>query len=73
MQGDKDIPGISCGLVHDSNVFEWEVMLMISDEDKYYGGIDSSPPQTTLPTSSTIQTIQTIKDLTLFFLSSYSL
>ncbi|KAI9719730.1 MAG: Ubiquitin-conjugating enzyme E2 15 [Candelaria pacifica] len=37
MQGDKDIPGISCGLVND-NVFEWEVMLMISDDCKYYGG-----------------------------------
>lgn len=37
MQSDKDIPGISCGLV-DSNVFEWEVMLMISDECRYYGG-----------------------------------
>ncbi|MCJ1371905.1 Ubiquitin-conjugating enzyme E2 15 [Loxospora ochrophaea] len=37
MQSDKDIPGISCGLV-DDNVFEWEVMLMISDECKYYGG-----------------------------------
>ena len=38
MQGDKDIPGISCGLV-DNNVFEWEVMLMISDDCKYYGGM----------------------------------
>lgn len=37
MQTDKDIPGISCGLV-DDNVFEWEVMLMISDEDRHYGG-----------------------------------
>ncbi|KAF2091500.1 ubiquitin-conjugating enzyme [Saccharata proteae CBS 121410] len=37
MQTDKDIPGISCGLV-DDNVFEWEVMLMISDECKFYGG-----------------------------------
>lgn len=37
MQNDKDIPGISCGLVND-NVFEWEVMLMISDECRYYGG-----------------------------------
>jgi hypothetical protein len=37
MQSDKDIPGISCGLV-DSNIFEWEVMLMISDECKFYGG-----------------------------------
>lgn len=37
MQKDKDIPGISCGLV-DSNIFEWEVMLMIPDETKDYGG-----------------------------------
>jgi hypothetical protein len=37
MQTDKDIPGISCGLV-DGNVYEWEVMLMISDECKFYGG-----------------------------------
>ncbi|KAL8734342.1 MAG: hypothetical protein Q9166_001540 [cf. Caloplaca sp. 2 TL-2023] len=37
MQSDKDIPGISCGLV-DSNMLEWEVMLMISDDCKYYGG-----------------------------------
>lgn len=38
MQCDKDIPGISCGLV-DNNVFEWEVMLMISDDVKLYGGM----------------------------------
>ncbi|KAJ4164725.1 hypothetical protein LMH87_006387 [Akanthomyces muscarius] len=38
MQVSKDIPGISCGLVSDSNIFEWEVMLMISDDCKYYGG-----------------------------------
>jgi ubiquitin-conjugating enzyme E2 G1 len=38
MQADKDIPGISCGLVNDKNIFEWEVMLMISDDCKYYGG-----------------------------------
>lgn len=37
MQGDKDIPGISCGLVG-SNIFEWEVMLMINDDCRYYGG-----------------------------------
>lgn len=37
MQSDKDIPGISCGLV-EHNVFEWEVMLMISDDCRYYGG-----------------------------------
>ncbi len=42
MQTAKDIPGISCGLVDDDNVFEWEVMLMISDECKYYGGISPS-------------------------------
>ena len=38
MQTDKDIPGISCGL-HDDNVYDWEVMLMISDDCKYYGGV----------------------------------
>lgn len=38
MQTDKDIPGISCGLVGDS-VFEWEVMLMLGDDqDSLYGG-----------------------------------
>lgn len=37
MQAAKDLPGISCGLVN-NNVFEWEVMLMISDDCKYYGG-----------------------------------
>ncbi|KAM3425259.1 hypothetical protein BST61_g7209 [Cercospora zeina] len=38
MQTDKDIPGISVGLVN-SNIFEWEVMLMLSDEqDSLYGG-----------------------------------
>lgn len=40
MQSDKDIPGISCGLV-DNNIFEWEVMLMISDDVKLYGGMCS--------------------------------
>lgn len=38
MQSGKDIPGISCGLVKDENIFEWEVMLMINDDCKYYGG-----------------------------------
>lgn len=37
MQKDADIPGISVGLV-DDNVFHWEVMLMINDECKFYGG-----------------------------------
>lgn len=42
MQMAKDLPGISCGLVND-NVFEWEVMLMISDDCKYYGGKSPLP------------------------------
>lgn len=38
MQTDKDIPGISCGLVGNS-VFEWEIMLMLDEEqDSLYGG-----------------------------------
>ncbi|KAF3929750.1 hypothetical protein ABW19_dt0201577 [Dactylella cylindrospora] len=37
MQSDKDIPGISCGL-HSDDVYDWEVMLMIPDDCKYYGG-----------------------------------
>jgi ubiquitin-conjugating enzyme E2 G1 len=47
MQNDKDIPGISCGLV-DNNVFEWEVMLMINDETKYYGGAYTHCPGTSI-------------------------
>lgn len=37
MQKARDLPGISVGLVN-NNVFEWEVMLMINDDCKYYGG-----------------------------------
>ena len=38
MQTDKDIPGISCGL-QGSNVFEWEIMIMLDEEqDSLYGG-----------------------------------
>jgi len=37
MQTDKEISGISCGLV-DNNIFEWEVTLMINDDCKFYGG-----------------------------------
>jgi len=44
MQNDTTLPGISCGLVNDNNVFEWEVMLMISDDCKYYGGTSPLPP-----------------------------
>ncbi|KAI6085726.1 ubiquitin-conjugating enzyme E2 [Hypoxylon rubiginosum] len=34
----EDISGISVGLVRDTNVFEWEVILMLNDDCKYYGG-----------------------------------
>lgn len=44
IQADKDIPGISCGLVNDNNIFVWEVMLMIADDIKYYGGPSLHPP-----------------------------
>ena len=37
MQSAKDLPGISVGLLN-NNVFEWEVMLMINDDCKFYGG-----------------------------------
>lgn len=37
MQHQKDIPGLSCGLV-DNNVFVWDVMLMINDDCRFYGG-----------------------------------
>lgn len=50
MQRETDIPGISCGLVNDNNIFEWEVMLMINDECKYYGGSPPPPPFQPPPT-----------------------
>ncbi|KAG0639877.1 ubiquitin-conjugating enzyme/RWD-like protein [Tuber brumale] len=37
MQTDKDLASISAGLVND-NIYEWEVILMISDDCKFYGG-----------------------------------
>ncbi|KAI1100447.1 ubiquitin-conjugating enzyme E2 [Jackrogersella minutella] len=45
-----DPSGISVGLVKESNVFEWEVILMINDDCKYYGGANfralmSFPPE----------------------------
>lgn len=40
----NDLSGISVGLLRDSNVFEWEVSLMINDDCKYYGGMYSSLP-----------------------------
>lgn len=39
MKTGKDIPGISCGLVNDDNIFVWEVVLMINDDCNYYGGM----------------------------------
>lgn len=36
-EASKDMQGISCGLVNE-NVFEWEVMFMVDDDIKYYGG-----------------------------------
>lgn len=49
MQTDKDIPGISCGLVNNS-LYEWEVMLMLSDEqDSLYGGKPASHPRSAHP------------------------
>lgn len=41
MQKEDHIEGISVGLVDDNNLFEWEVMLMINDEDRLYGGESS--------------------------------
>lgn len=38
MHTSPDVPGISVGLVNEGNVFEWEVVLMINDDCKYYGG-----------------------------------
>lgn len=38
MKTNKDLSGVSCGLVNDNNIFVWEVMLMINDDCKYYGG-----------------------------------
>jgi ubiquitin-conjugating enzyme E2 G1 len=38
MQKEDQIDGISVGLVESSNVFEWDVMLMINDDCKFYGG-----------------------------------
>lgn len=39
----RELQGISCGLVDGANLFEWEVMLMINDDCKYYGGKSPSP------------------------------
>lgn len=54
MQSDKGVPGISCGLVSD-NIFEWEVMLMITDDCKYYGGTIPLPQHSNHPRLSIIR------------------
>ena len=41
MSNEDSIPGISVGLNGD-NVFDWEVMLMINDECKLYGGTSTA-------------------------------
>jgi ubiquitin-conjugating enzyme E2 G1 len=38
MQKEDHIVGISVGLI-DNNIFEWEVMLMLSDEIPLYGSM----------------------------------
>jgi hypothetical protein len=38
MQKEDQIDGISVGLADDKSVFEWEVMLMLSDEIPFFGG-----------------------------------
>jgi ubiquitin-conjugating enzyme E2 G1 len=37
LQEDKSLSNISAGLIND-NIYEWEVMLMIGDDCKFYGG-----------------------------------
>ncbi|KJZ79258.1 hypothetical protein HIM_01409 [Hirsutella minnesotensis 3608] len=69
MQACKDLPGISCGLVSEGNIFEWEVMLMINDDCKYYGGKSPSPPRdpaVSLPSSH----YGTVSELTLIVLGN---
>lgn len=44
IKNSKDLDSISCGLVNDNNVFEWEVTLMIQDDCRYYGGTSSISP-----------------------------
>ena len=59
MQTDKDIPGISCGLAED-NIFEWEVMLMINDECRFYGGMIDAYPAISRPLVTVAKTHDTL-------------
>lgn len=54
MQNDRNLGNISAGLV-DDNIYEWEVMLMISDECKYYGGACSPPTPAAEPFPLTVR------------------
>ncbi|KAG9253204.1 ubiquitin-conjugating enzyme E2 [Emericellopsis atlantica] len=61
IQKSKDLSGVSCGLISDANMFEWEIMLMISDDCKYYGGgnfrarLSFPPDYPLMPPSLTFQ------------------
>jgi hypothetical protein len=54
MQSDKDMSNISAGLV-DDNIYEWDVMLMISDDCKFYGGLLSTLVRGEMLTRGTLQ------------------
>ncbi|KAL5601043.1 hypothetical protein BROUX41_005872 [Berkeleyomyces rouxiae] len=62
MQRQTELPGISVGLVDDNNIFVWEVMLMINDDCKYYGGgnfrahLTFPPSYPLMPPQMTFQT-----------------
>jgi len=45
---------ISAGLV-DDNIYEWDVMLMISDDCKFYGGLLSTLVRGEMLTRGTLQ------------------
>lgn len=45
IQTSKILPGISCGLSGGDNLLDWEVMFMINDDCKYYGGMSTPPPR----------------------------
>ena len=40
----KGIPGISCGLADDDDIFEWDIMIMIDDESHLYSDTSSTLP-----------------------------
>jgi ubiquitin-conjugating enzyme E2 G1 len=54
MNKEDHIDGISVGLADNDNVFEWEVMLMLSDDIPFYGGqfVHAMAPLTSQAASS---------------------